>query len=99
MVLVLLVFIQVYGFVHFNKYQANELEIKGIETEAIVFNKKWERRGKGNWSTGHYIYYYFRYQGKVYRHSQIHDSTNTNDTIIIKFLPENPNNHVLLRKK
>ncbi len=97
--LILFFAIHIYAFISFSKYQKSELDVHGRNTEAIVFNKQWESRGKGSWTDGYYVYYNFRYQGKTYEHSQLHDSININDTIIIKFLPKNPNNHVVLRRK
>eukprot|EP01029_Cantina_marsupialis_P030794 TRINITY_DN846_c0_g2_i1.p1 TRINITY_DN846_c0_g2~~TRINITY_DN846_c0_g2_i1.p1 ORF type:complete len:210 (-),score=1.06 TRINITY_DN846_c0_g2_i1:740-1369(-) len=97
--LILIVAIHIYSFRSFKKDQKNELEVNGKETEAIVIDKQWESRGKGSWSKGYYIYYKFNYMNRSFEHSQIHDSININDTILIRFLPNNPNNHVILRKK
>lgn len=97
-VLILLIGIHVWGYIGYFKYQDELLEKNGIETLAIVTDKKWEKRGK-NSPSEYYVYYEYKYRGKIFRHSYSNELKDIGDTLFVKFLPDNPDNHNVIKNK
>jgi hypothetical protein len=82
------------GYVYFFKYQDKLLSEKGIIQKTIVLDKKWEHHDKN--SHAWYIHYKYVCNGKTYKHKSENDFFEIGDTIMIKFLPENPDNHKVI---
>jgi hypothetical protein len=96
--LIFLVGIHVWGYIGFFKYQDELLEKNGIEALAIITDKKWEKRGK-NSPAEYYVYYEYKYQGKKFRHSSPNELKEIGDTLFVKLLPDNPDNHTVIKNK
>jgi hypothetical protein len=94
-ILLLLIGLHVGGYIYFVKYQDKMLLERGIITKTIVINKKLENRER-NGKLKNYIYYNYLYNGKTYKHNSENDFFEIGDTIIIKLLPENPDNHIII---
>jgi len=98
LILSILIGLHIWGYKSFFAYQ-NELLIKnGIPTKAVVTDKKWESRGK-NSPSEYFIYYEYKHNGKLFKHSIANDKKEIGDTITVKILPENPDNHIVIQNK
>lgn len=96
--LVMLIALHVWGYINFFRFQNELLEKNGVYAKAITFDKKWESRSK-NESARLYIYYSYKFGNKFYEHSYSNDTIEIGDTLIIKILPDNPDNHKVVRKQ
>lgn len=94
--LVLLIGIHIWGYIGFFKYQNELLDKNGISTKAVITDKKWEKRGK-NSPAEYYVYYEYKYHGKIFRHSYPNELKEIGDTLFVKFLPKNPDNHNVIQ--
>lgn len=96
--LVFIIGLHIWGYIEFFKSQDDLLNKKGILTKAITVDKKWEKKDRGS-SFKYYIYYAYEENGKIYSHSQPNDTIEVGDTIIVKILPKNPDNHLIIGKQ
>lgn len=96
--LVMLIALHVWGYINFFRFQNELLEKNGVYAKAITFDKKWESRSK-NESARYYIYYSYKFGNKIYEHSYSNDTIEIGDTLILKVLPDNPDNHIVVRKQ
>lgn len=99
-ILFLLLFfgIHFFGYRQYFKYQKEQLEENGVNVKTIVTKKIWDKRGK-NSPAQHYIYYTYRYKNKVYHQNSASELYEAGDTIKIKLLPDNPDNHRIIESK
>jgi hypothetical protein len=89
--------IHIGGYWNYFKNEDQDLSNKGIYTPAIVTDKKMEARSKR--LPGCYIYYFYKYDGLIYKHSCLNDTLQIGDTIVVKFSPNNPDHHIILNKR
>ena len=93
--IVLLIGLQILGHVLSYNYQSNLLINRGLNTETVIIDKQWDYN-KG--SSGYRVYYTYRYKNKIYKHDSANDSLNIGDIIIVRFLADNPDNHMIMKK-
>jgi hypothetical protein len=95
---ILIVGMQACGFIYFFKNQEKLLLEKGVEITTIVVDKKLENRNRGGQVADYkyYIYYNYLYNGKFHKHSEANDNFEIGDTIKVKLLPEQPDNHIII---
>jgi hypothetical protein len=94
---ILIAGLHILGYFQFYKYQKERLKDNGICIETIIKDKKWQHIYKSDY--GQFVYYTFYFNGKTYNRSEENDSLNIGDTIIVKFLPDNPDNRIIFKKK
>jgi len=88
----------IYGFHRFTDYQKEQLEKNGVFVRSIVNKKKREHREK-NSPAKYYIYYSYRYKNKDYHQNSASEQYEVGDTITVKLLPDNPDNHIIVEVK
>lgn len=96
LILPVLVGLHVVGYWIYFKNENNDLSNKGIYAPAIITDKKLETRP--DHLSGYYIYYFYKYNGMIYKHSSMNDTLEKGDTIVVKFSPENPDHHIITDK-
>jgi len=95
--LVLIIGLHILYYISFFKLQNELLQKEGIFIKTVVNEKKWEKRGKKT-KAAYYIYYNYIFNGKVYHHNNVLESAEIGDTIIVKLLPGNPDNHIIIKQ-
>ena len=95
--LMLFILIGFHIWAYKNYYECKDelLTKSGILTKARITDKKWESRGK-NSPSEYYIYYEYKHNGKLYKHSIANEIKEIGDTITVKILPDNPDNHFVI---
>jgi hypothetical protein len=78
-------------FSHTNRLLVNN----GLTTRAIVKKKEWVIASRGP-STGYYIYYHIVVNNKIYRFNRKNEKFEVGDTLFIRYLPSNPNQHEII---
>lgn len=97
-ILIILIGLHIGGYKCFFAYQDELLAKNGIPAKAVITNKKWEFRGK-NLHSEYFIYYEYKHNGKLYKHNIANQIKEIGDTITVKFLPNNPDNHSVIQFK
>ena len=85
----------VIGFQVFS-YQKRQLDRFGTVINSVVINKTWEKRGKQ--TAGYYIYYKYYFNNKEFTHNDKTEDYDIGDTIKVKIVPDNPDNHEIIKK-
>jgi hypothetical protein len=98
LMLFLLIGLHLWAYKSYYKYQDELLASNGILTKAIITDKQWESRGK-NSPSEYFIYYEYKHNGKLFKHSTANDKKEIGDTITVKILPDNPDNHIVIQNK
>lgn len=87
----------VFGYIQYSKYQDQKLDREGIFAITTIKDQEW-KAGSKNSKPGYWVYYDYQYEGRIYARSQKNDTLQLGDTIVVKFLKENPNNHIIYKK-
>lgn len=83
-----------WGYYTYFQSEKENLSKKGIYTAAVVTDKRLEKRSKNNYD--YFIYYSYKYNGKIYFHNCRNNTIEVGDTIIVKFSPDNPDHHLIM---
>ena len=84
------------GFQYLYFSHADRLLAKnGLTTKTIVSKKEWVTTSR-NPSTGYYIDYEFIVDKKIYNFSIKKENFEVGDTLFIRYLPNNPNQHEII---
>lgn len=95
-VLLMLLAFHILGYYAYFKSEKDNLSRSGIYAGAVVTHKRLESRSDNLYK--YYIYYSYKYNGKIYFHNCQNNSIEVGDTIIVKFSPENPDHHIIMEK-
>lgn len=80
------------------EYSKDILTRHGVITKTVVKNKEWVVASRDP-STGYYVDYEFNANNKTYSFSKQCEKFQIGDTLIIRYLPKNPNQHEIINMK
>jgi len=94
----LLIYILSLFYRYFFEYEEKKLNELGKQTIGQVDSLAYERRGK--LAPGNYFYYSYKVGEQTFNYSKRNNSSfESFQKLIIKYNPENPTNHIILKEK